>query len=570
MQIGADPNLGYIDSNFYVPKSLVNVAGVKNALTFVYFTGKDREATSLTLYQETEHHLVVPREYWQEGMFDFQLIDYRPQTYKRVMIRSRIQLDHKRLNDNSLVPTGEYVQEEALNAMLNARGGILQLACGRGKTVIALEAMSRLSMPTIIVVDNMQLLTQWRNSIEEFLDVPGGVGLVGDGVFDWEGKSVVLATYQTLAQQREQLTEEFRRWFGVAIFDEAHHVNAPTFSRSTDLFYNRRYGLTATPERNDGLHVIHQFNFGECFYKDLTQDLKPRIYFYWTGFALDENDPDVIAGTRTKSGELNLSMLATWFGQWRDRLAFIIKEVRKAYDQGRKILVLSNSVDELVNLLAMWNGETFLYTDLPTPDLLPGEPPPARISMEDEETLLKDLKDLLAEMPTLPDRSKGKAMKKMEDIEFTLEQLRVARRIDKLMNKSQKKYREELLAMTSDAGLMIHKVPAEDRMRMLKEKRITFAIAKYGKEGLDDKALDTAFLLEPTSSRNVLQQMMGRIQRYKEGKGAPVFTVFEDNIRPVINMCNAMRRHLRKWPVSEGGPYSYEFVGYPQSARKAR
>jgi len=571
MQIGTDPSKGYLTDNLWVPKSMVNVEGVKKALTFTYLEGKDREMAELPLYREELNHLVVPREFWKKGQFGFDVVDCRPRRYKKTNIKSRILLDHKEMND-VLVPTGETVQRDALAALLSSRSGILELACGKGKTVIALEAIAHLQVPTLIVVDNMQLLSQWLRAIERFLEVPGGVGQVGDGEFDWEGRSIVLATYQTLAMKSHELPESFRRWFGVGFYDEAHHVNAPTFSRSADLIYERRYGLTATPKRDDGLHVIHEFHFGQSFYRNLKQDLVPRIIFEWTGFELDMSDPKVVAGTCTLSGDVHLSMLSVWFGRWVDRLQTIITKVRQYHREGRKVLVLSKSVDELVNLLAIWNGAQSLYTDIPLPPLLPGEAPPLFIESDDRDMMEKSLEvnRLLLQGGRLSKATTLEVMQKIEDLELAIAGHDTAKRMLKIIHKEQKDYRTKLLEMPSDAGLMIHKVSTAERTRLLQERAVTFAIMKYGKEGLDEPSIDTVMLCEPTSSKGAVQQIMGRALRHKQHKQSPLFHIFEDNIKVIIEMCKKIRHHLRKWPLEDGGPYTYEFSNYPDDARRFR
>ena len=568
--IGEDPSIGYIDANFWVPKTQVNVEGVKKALTFPIFRGKDREVVELPLYMEAEHHLVVPREFWKQGMFNFEVLDFRPRRYKKTNIVSRILLDHKRLDDGTLVPTGLTIQREALDAMLSVRGGTLQLRCGGGKTPVSLEGITRLQVPALIVMDNMQLVLQWQKAIEEFLYVPSGVGLVGDGVFDWEGRSIVLATYQTLAQKRSSLPEAFRRWFGVVIFEESHHLDAPTFSRSADLVYGRRYGLSATPIREDGLHVIHEFHVGSVFYKYLKQELTPRIYFFWTGLELDMSDPETVANTHTDAGELHLSKLAVWFGRWPKRLDLVLKEVCRAQAEGRKILFLSNSVDELVNLLALYNGLTDLYTDIPEPDLLPNEPPPLKLTKLQMAALLENKEAFRKKIPNATTATQEELRKKIEAIDLAIAQHETYKRTSKIMNKAQREYLAKLLAMPSDAGLMIHKVSPEERMRMLRANSITFAIMKYGREGLDDKAIDTVMLSSPISKEGGIQQSMGRALRFMEGKKVPIYMVFEDNIFPIMSMCKKMRKHLRNWPVSDGGPYEYEYVGFPDSTRRTR
>lgn len=569
--IRRDPNKGYLDQLLWIPKSHVNVEGVKNALTFQF--SEEKEIRLLTLWRETATHLLVPREFWDTASeFPFPIVDCRPTTYERVDIRSKIKLDHT-IRSGQLVPTGETVQRESLQAMLQARGGILQLACGKGKTVVALELAATLRIPTLIVVDTTQLVDQWQRAIHDFLDVPGGVGMIGDGQFDWN-HPIVIATYHTLARLAATMPEEVRRHFGLIIWDEAHHVAAPTFARSADLFSGRRFGLTATPNRADGLHVVYNFHIGKVVYKNLKQDLKPRIIFRWTGLELDKNDALVQNATRDVNGELHLNKIATHFGKWRKRLDLIISEVRMAVEQGRKVLVLSKSIDEVVNLQALWNARPELYTDIPYPTAAEvGETaPPAELEDKEVKRLTQSIAITRTELhnKALNPLKRETLQTKLQNIEFRLEQHAVWKKTEKLHRFRQSQYLKDLLADPSTAGIMIHKVSVKQRTELLRSKKVTFAIMKYGREGLDEKSLDTVIVCEPLSDAGALQQLMGRIQREKEGKQSPVAVFLEDDIKPFIAMCNKLRTHLREWPIEDGGPYDYELVGHPSSTNRRR
>jgi superfamily II DNA or RNA helicase len=557
-----DPNLGYLDSSLWVPKNQVNVSGLKNALSPSIARGN--QVDFLFLWKETEHHLLVPREFWDPGQATFEIVDCRPTTYERVDIRSKIRLD--------CIEPDETTQTDALAAMLAARGGILQLACGKGKSIIALELAARRSVPTLIVVDNTVLLKQWQEEIELHLDVPDGVGLIRGDKDDWH-KPVVLATYQTLSNRADTMEEEIRRWFGLVIWDEAHHVPAPTFCKTADLFYGGRYGLTATPTRDDGLHIASTLHIGKVLYKNLKQSLRPRIYFKWTGFKIDGDDPVTAAAVNDKNRELHFGKLAGYFGQWQERLDFIINEVNEASAEGRKIMVLSNSLDETINLLALWNGAE-LYTNIPVPtpqDV--GETAPAlELAKQDFKKVSGTLQITIGRLadPALNPVKRAALEQHKQELEYRLIQHYVHTKVAKELRRRQRAYMEKILTMPSDAGIIIQKVKADLRDQMIRTKQIVFAISKYGKEGLNSPLLDTVILCEPMSKRNTLQQVMGRILRKRANKKSPVLLFLEDDVGPLIGMCKKLKRHLRDWPIEDGGPYEYEILNHPSSHRKAK
>lgn len=559
-----DPHKGYVDTAMWIPKGFVNVEGIKNALTFQFF--ENREPTLLQLWRETDHHLVVPREFYRADEFGVPMVDCRPLSFPTVNIESRIVLDAKRPHLT--------VQRDALAALLSARGGVLELACGLGKTVIALELISRLHVPALIVVDNTQLLVQWQKEITKFLNVPfEEIGLIGSGVFDWK-KPIVMGTYQTLAKLAPTFPEEARRWFGVTIWDEGHHVAAPTFSKSVDLFYGRRYALTATPERADGLNVIVDFHIGPTIYKNKHQDLHPDIAFLWSGFELDQTDPKVMEQVCDRNGALHIGKLAGYFGQWRDRLEFIVGELRKLHNNKRRILVLSYSIAEVVNLLALWNNIPQPYSDIPIPTPADVKETVPGIYLEEEKirSLQRSLGGISEQLKdsTLNPVKRGNLEKTRKEILYRLKAHAVWRKLDLELKKRQRAYIKDLLKRThqGNAGLLIQHVKPGVRIKMLESKSIVFAIMKFGREGLDCAALDTLFACEPLSDPGGLEQLLGRIQRLCAGKQQPKAIFVEDAIGLMVGMCNKMRSHLRSWPVEQGGPYDWTRPGHPQENLK--
>ncbi len=141
-------------------------------------------------------------------------------------------------------------QEEAVQAVLRARQGVIQAPTGSGKTVIGMALVARLATPALIVVHTSVLFEQTREAARRFLGVEPG--LVGQG--HEEAGDVTIAMVQTL--MRRDLTA-WRGRFGLVILDEAHHCPAETFKSVIQEFAARyRVGLSATPTRKDRLHPV--------------------------------------------------------------------------------------------------------------------------------------------------------------------------------------------------------------------------------------------------------------------------------------------------------------------------
>lgn len=567
-----EPDRAYLDNWLWVPKSLINVTAIQSALSFVFDDRYSGQQKVLALWKETDHHLLVPRAFWDTGSLLCDVVDCRPRSYQRIEFESRIRLDHRPgERDGQLVflPTGDKVQQFSINAMEQAMGGVLQLACGKGKTCIALEHIARNKVPALIALDNTNLLYQWEKEIGNFLTVPGGIGYLMSGQFDWR-KGIVLATYQTLAARADDMPEEVRRWFGGIYFDEGHHVSAPVFSKSVNLFYGRRYALTATPERDDGWHIICDLHIGKVLHKDLRQTMTAQFIFRWTGLELELTNPAVMAAVTDVNQEVHGSKVSTYFGQWRDRLWLIMQDTIDIVATGRKALVLSDSVDEVINLMTLWTRgpNAPMYTDIPVPT--PAEVGetlvPVTLSDKEAKDLMRDIEAqwkwvIKGKPPTRRVRLDEESISRNM---ITWQQHLVGKKIAALLKRRQKKFLQELIEEPSTAGVMTYGVPPRVRQKFLDDRIVVFAITKYGKEGLDCPDLDCVAASTPFSSKNSLQQLMGRPTRPKPGKRTPIVLIWEDNVGQRIGMCQKLRSHLLSWPHEEGGPFTYTLVGHPK------
>ncbi len=139
-------------------------------------------------------------------------------------------------------------QTDALKCWLRTKWGVLVLPTGAGKTVIGITAIVRLNVPTLVVVPTLELVRQWRRELEKAL-------IIAVGTYSGEShdlQPVTVATYDTAYLRAEELGNRFL----LLIFDEVHHLPSPGYATIAELFVAPyRLGLTATYEREDGLHT---------------------------------------------------------------------------------------------------------------------------------------------------------------------------------------------------------------------------------------------------------------------------------------------------------------------------
>ena len=154
-------------------------------------------------------------------------------------------------------------------------GGILEVPCGRGKTVMALKIISLIQKKTLIIVHKEFLMNQWIERIEEF--IPGTrVGKIQGQVFDIHDKDIVIGMLQTLYDKDFPL-ESFS-CFGMTIVDEVHRIGSEQFSKT--LFKTvtpYMLGISATVDRKDNLtHVLYMF-IGKKIYSEERKDEDPVV-----------------------------------------------------------------------------------------------------------------------------------------------------------------------------------------------------------------------------------------------------------------------------------------------------
>lgn len=160
-------------------------------------------------------------------------------------------------------------QAEAIASWLGHDGrGVIILPTGAGKTVVALMALARLKLRTLIVVPTIELLYQWRDAVVERLGVPKkSVGVVGDGRKEW--RAITVITYASAAMPNAPLND-----IGLLICDEAHHLPSPSYATiATRANAPYRLGLTATPDRADGETSALYELLGPVVYRKAPADL---------------------------------------------------------------------------------------------------------------------------------------------------------------------------------------------------------------------------------------------------------------------------------------------------------
>ena len=107
-------------------------------------------------------------------------------------------------------------------------------------------------------------MTQWYDRIGEFIP-DAKIGKIQQDTIDIEGKDIVLAMVQSLSMK--EYPEDTFESFGLVIFDECHHLGAEVFSKCMAKVQSKyMLGLSATPNRKDGLRKVFEWYIGDIAY----------------------------------------------------------------------------------------------------------------------------------------------------------------------------------------------------------------------------------------------------------------------------------------------------------------
>lgn len=169
-------------------------------------------------------------------------------------------------------------QEKVVEDAIKSERGVIKVATGGGKTVIAAAIVARLNLKTLFVVYSIDLLEQTADEFEKMFQIK--VGKIGGGQCDI--KQINICTIQTLHSAfdlkysaideenmfKEKISkhvlerkEDIRKVVQeseVIINDECHRATAPVYIQMAKLFNKGyyRYNLSATPYRDKSIDKV--------------------------------------------------------------------------------------------------------------------------------------------------------------------------------------------------------------------------------------------------------------------------------------------------------------------------
>lgn len=323
---------------YAIKKSVLNKTEAQELRTALTMTPKVLEkfqkgTTTFPIYYESASRFYAPR-HWAIKKFG------EPE--------ANIVPEGTPLPDNiSFKGTPYPYQETIINTFINQGGnGLICVPCGRGKTFMALNIAIRLGKRFMIVVDKEFLMNQWKGEIENYIK-GARVGIIQGNKAEIEPEKYdcTICMIQTIC--RREFPDGFFDDYGFTIFDECHHLGASYFSKALLKIQTKwMLGLSATPDRDDGLTKVFEYYLGEPVYQEKTREPDPTVIVKALWFTSEDpvyKDPPV-----DWRGEIVTARLLTQIVDFEPRNARILKMLEElADDNNRKILILSDRISHL-------------------------------------------------------------------------------------------------------------------------------------------------------------------------------------------------------------------------------
>jgi len=206
---------------------------------------------------------------------------------------------------NCNIELRDELQKNIVKYMITNTNGIIKANPGSGKTIVSIYSVCYLKKKTFILVHRDSLVEQWigpgtidkKQGFLSYSDIDKNeIGRLNSNNFkNVLKKSIILCTDQTFtsllrrAKREEFLIELNNANIGIFIADEVHTtVGAPTFAEcSLHIPSKRVFGLSATPDRQDGTTNIIKYHLGEIYVpegKSSTMDARVTVLLFDFGF----------------------------------------------------------------------------------------------------------------------------------------------------------------------------------------------------------------------------------------------------------------------------------------------
>jgi superfamily II DNA or RNA helicase len=297
---------------------------------FTHGTIGSAEQKTFPAYRESNNKFYVPHYY---GVEEFGV----PKKYK-ISEGTPIDLEFAgKLRENQEIVVNTYIQH--VNSV-GCGGGLLELPCAYGKTVLSLNIISQLKKKTFIIVHKEFLLNQWIERIQQFLP-KARIGKIQGPIIDIDDKDIVIGMLQSLSM-KEYPASIFES-FGLTIIDEVHHISSEVFSNSLfKLVTKYMLGLSATMNRKDGTTKVFKMFLGDVIFKG-KRDEEREVVVHAIKYEVDDDEFNEVK--TDFRGNPAYSTMISKLCEYNRRSEFILKVLSDMLlkDPNQQIMILAHN-----------------------------------------------------------------------------------------------------------------------------------------------------------------------------------------------------------------------------------
>jgi len=340
-------------NGYKVPKaSIEDLESLRKQLTVKPYVPSvfvnPRYVKKYAVFGETENFMYVPKQFgiskWGPAPLDIVATSNPDRwTFAGSVRPAQVEVVNAYLNPREDTPNA--------GAVLQPRDGMICLQTGGGKTVCALYIASQLRVKTLIIVHNTFLKDQWEDRIKAFL--PGvKIGHLQGETTDVDGKDIVIAMIQSISMK--EYPKEVFRGFGLTVIDECHHIASEVFVQAFQKITSKHMlGLSATPDRKDGLMYVIEWFLGPILYRSESGDKVDEAVHV----EVYKHEPTDIEFNRilyNNQGVMNVAGMVNKLADFvprTDMLVRIIKDILEK-EPDRQLLVLSDRVQHCKDICA--------------------------------------------------------------------------------------------------------------------------------------------------------------------------------------------------------------------------
>ncbi|PPE04604.1 DEAD/DEAH family helicase [Entomoplasma ellychniae] len=253
-------------------------------------------------------------------------------------------------------------QQEAINTIIRRENAginkhLVVMATGTGKTLVVAKYFEHIyhqsnrPLKILFIAHQKEILDQGMETFEKVM--PGFKKEVGEfydqraTIADLKNTQYVFTTFQTCLLNLEEL-ENYA--YDLVIFDEVHHIEAASYKKVYDVFSKNcktLIGLTATPERTEGIDIKKYFNHEYAYkmglYEALLKDfLAPFDYYFIKDDTVDLTGIDLV-----KNEKVGKILSST------NRNEFVLENIKKMIglnNRDTSTVLFCSSIDHAIKL----------------------------------------------------------------------------------------------------------------------------------------------------------------------------------------------------------------------------